>query len=218
MKKHIVCLGDSNTHGYCADPSDCADGGDRFNEAERWPCLLQSALGPDYLVYEEGLTGRTTVFDDPLEEGLSALGYLSPCLRSHAPVELLILMLGTNDVKERFGASAACIALGLERLIRKAQSEPSCWGQRGPNLLVLAPPPIGAGLETSAVAATMGRGCVEKARALSPLYRETAQRLGCHFFDAGEAGEYNKVDFMHLTRRGHAQLAGALARLVPALV
>ena len=121
-------------------------------------------------------------------------------------------------MKERFGASAACIALGLERLIRKAQSEPSCWGQRGPNLLVLAPPPIGAGLETSAVAATMGRGCVEKAQALSPLYRETAQRLGCHFFDAGEAGEYNTVDFMHLTRRGHAQLAGALARLVPALV
>ena len=62
MKKHIVCFGDSNTHGYCADPKDCADGGDRFNEDERWTCLLQKALGEDCLVIEEGLSGRTTVF------------------------------------------------------------------------------------------------------------------------------------------------------------
>ena len=55
MKKHILCVGDSNTHGYCADPTDCADGGIRFNEEERWPCLLQRHLGTDYLVTEEGL-------------------------------------------------------------------------------------------------------------------------------------------------------------------
>ena len=53
MKKHIVCLGDSNTHGYCADPADCADGGNRFNENERWTHLLQKALGEEYLVLEE---------------------------------------------------------------------------------------------------------------------------------------------------------------------
>ena len=57
MKKHILCIGDSNTHGYCADPADCADGGIRFNEDERWTCLLQKALGPEYLVTEEGLSG-----------------------------------------------------------------------------------------------------------------------------------------------------------------
>ena len=62
MKKHILCIGDSNTHGYCADPSDCADGGIRFNEEERWTCLLQAALGPDYLVTEEGLSGACTLF------------------------------------------------------------------------------------------------------------------------------------------------------------
>ena len=73
MKKHILCLGDSNTHGYCADPKDCADGGIRFNENERWTCLLQKALGDDYLVTEEGLSGRTTVFQDPLHECMDAL-------------------------------------------------------------------------------------------------------------------------------------------------
>ena len=60
MKKHIVCLGDSNTHGYCADPADCADGGIRFNENERWTRRLQTLLGDEYLVTEEGLSGRTT--------------------------------------------------------------------------------------------------------------------------------------------------------------
>lgn len=104
MKRHIVCLGDSNTHGYCADPADCADGSlRRFNESERWTCRLQAALGEDFLVLEEGLPGRTTVFDDPVEESLSALPYLYPCLMSHAPVSLLVVMLGTNDTKERAG-------------------------------------------------------------------------------------------------------------------
>ena len=115
MKKHIVCLGDSNTHGYCADPSDCADGAlQRFNEDERWTRRLQAALGEDYLVLEEGLSGRTTVFRDPLYEGLAAIDYIHPCLKSHEPVALLIIMLGTNDTKERFSANAHCIALGME--------------------------------------------------------------------------------------------------------
>ena len=87
MKPHIICLGDSNTHGYCADPADCADGNLlRFNEEERWTQLLQKALGANVLVFEEGLSGRTTVFSDPLYEGLSALDYLYPCLKSHEPV------------------------------------------------------------------------------------------------------------------------------------
>ena len=92
MKKHIVCLGDSNTHGYCADPNDCADGGIRFNESERWTRLLQEKLGSDYRVIEEGLSGRTTCFDDPIHEGLNALDYIYPCLKSHEFVDLLIII------------------------------------------------------------------------------------------------------------------------------
>ena len=70
MKKHIICLGDSNTHGYCADPADCTDPElARFNEDERWTCLLQKALGEDCKVFEEGLSGRTTVFTVPSTRG-----------------------------------------------------------------------------------------------------------------------------------------------------
>ena len=122
MKKHILCLGDSNTHGYCADPADCADGGIRFNEDERWTCLLQKTLGEDYLVTEEGLSGRTTVFPDPLHESMDALGCAYVLLKSHEVIDLLIIMLGTNDVKERLGVNASCIAIGMEPLVRKAQS------------------------------------------------------------------------------------------------
>ena len=126
MMKHIVCFGDSNTHGYCADPKDCAEGGNRYNEAERWPCLLQDLLGPEAKVLEEGLSGRTTVFSDPLHESMSGLEVIYSVLMSHEPVDLLIIMLGTNDTKERFNANAACIGIGMERLLDKAKSVP-CW-------------------------------------------------------------------------------------------
>ena len=97
MKKHILCLGDSNTHGYCADPKDNADGGIRFNEDERWTCRLQKALGDEYLVTEEGLSGRTTVFVDPIHESMDALSVAYALLKSHEVIDLLIIMLGTND-------------------------------------------------------------------------------------------------------------------------
>ena len=95
MKTHILCLGDSNTHGYCADPNDCADHGIRFSEEERWTCRLQKALGDEYLVTEEGLSGRTTVFVDPIHESMDALSVIYALLKSHEVIDLLIIMLGT---------------------------------------------------------------------------------------------------------------------------
>ena len=218
MKKHILCFGDSNTHGYCADPADCADGGTRFTEEQRWTRLLQKALGQDYLVIEEGLSGRTTCFDDPIHEGLNALDYIYPCLKSHEAIDLLIIMLGTNDCKDRFYASAACIGLGMARLVKKAK-DTDCWGGKKPNILVIAPPPIEEGMLTSPVAATMGQLCVEKSRQLAASYREQCDLLGVHFLDAGAIGcEFNTVDYMHLTSRGHAALARRLSDLVPPLL
>lgn len=224
MKKHIICLGDSNTHGYCADPADCAEPElARFNEDERWTCLLQKSLGEAYLVVEEGLSGRTTVFDDPLTESLSALDYVVPCLKSHEPVSLLIIMLGTNDTKERFAANSFCIGMGMRRLVNKAKTV-ECWGPGGrPNILIMAPPPIEEGILTHPLAGSagggMGQACVEKSRELPAQFEQLAQDTGCHFLDVGELGcGMNPVDFMHLTKAGHAALARALAELVPTLV
>lgn len=218
MKKHIVCLGDSNTHGYCADVNDCADGKlQRFNEDERWTKLLQQKLGDEYLVIEEGLSGRTTVFDDPLTEGLAAFSYITPCLKSHEPVSLLVIMLGTNDTKERFGSNATCISLGMERLVKKAQST-DCWGINGkPNILVVCPPPIDIRMESSPVGGCMGAGCAVKSQELAPLYQDVARRNGCYFFDAKDC-EFNQIDFMHLTSNGHKQLAQGLFETISEII
>ncbi|MDO5400030.1 MAG: GDSL-type esterase/lipase family protein [Eubacteriales bacterium] len=218
MKKHILCLGDSNTHGYCADPADCADHGIRFNEDERWTMRLQTLLGSDYLVTEEGLSGRTTVFADPLHEGMSALEYITPMLMSHEYLDLLIIMLGTNDTKDRFAANAACIGIGMARLVKKAMAT-ECWGGRKPNILVICPPHIGDGMVTAPGGAAMGVTCPAKSRELAKYYQEQCALLGVHFLDAQELGcEFNRVDFMHLTNRGHKTLAEALAKAVPELV
>lgn len=212
MKKHIVCLGDSNTHGYCADPKDTADGGNRFNEEERWTCLLQKALGDGYLVLEEGLSGRTTVFRDPLHESMDAIGVAAPILLSHEPVDLLIIMLGTNDTKERFNANAAVIAAGMEQLIGKCKTV-DCWGGKAPNILIVCPPPILPEFHDD----VMGQGCPQKSAALAPYYQAVAERNGVHFLNA-DGCAFNRLDCMHLSRQGHVQLAEKLSQLVPTLL
>lgn len=213
MKKHIICYGDSNTHGYKA-----ATNG-RYSEGERWTCLLQQKLGGGYLVVEEGLSGRTTCFDDAIHEGLSGLDYIYPCLMSHEPVDLLIIMLGTNDTKERFGVSPACIALGLKRLIAKAKATTDAWAGGVPNILVVAPKNIDKEYEGTEIAMTMGRGCAEKSQGLAAEYKKIADLMGCAFFDANTVvTENNHYDYMHLTEEGHVQLSDALAALVPGLV
>ncbi len=217
LKKHIVCYGDSNTHGYCADPSDSADGGIRFNEDERWPCLLQKALGSKYQVIEEGLNGRTTVFHDPVREGMSGLDTIYPCLMSHKSVDLLILMLGVNDTKERYCANPTVISLGLERLVEKAKAVPA-WAGGRPNILIISPAHIGEGIYRTPGWDSMGAGCAEKSRELAPLFAAVAERQGCAFLDAEGIAECNEVDFMHLSRSGHAHLAEKLAKLVPGLL
>jgi len=210
MKKHIVCFGDSNTHGYCAKT------GGRFDETQRWCCLLQQKLGEDYLVIEEGLSGRTTCFTDPIHEGLNGLEHIYPCLMSHEPVDLLVIMLGTNDTKERFGASAACIALGLKRLIAKAIATIDCWRGGTANILIVSPQNIDAKYIDSDVGGTMGRGCAEKSARLAAEFEKIAMLMGCHFMDADAmiTAPPNDVDYMHLTMEGHRQLADALAEKI----
>lgn len=218
MKKHILCFGDSNTHGYTSEPDDCMDGGNRYNEQERWTCLLQQKLGEDYLVIEEGLNGRTTCFEDPLEEGLGSIPYITPCLKTHADLDLLIIMLGTNDTKARFGASAACIGQGMARLVKKAMNT-ECWGEKGANILVVAPPPMPDGVCKGIFADTMGDDCAEKSRQLAGYYEQQCALLGCHFADAAKFGcEFNKTDYMHLTKKDHALFAEEIYKIVSKLV
>lgn len=210
MKKTILCFGDSNTHGYNSSNNG------RFTEDERWTCLLSKYLGDSYSIKEEGLSGRTTVFVDPLFEGLDGLSYISPCLITHEPVDLLIIMLGTNDTKERFCATAQNIAKGLERLVKKAISTTEAWRNK-PNILLIAPLPIEKGYENTSVSGEMGQGCAEKSQALAPLYKEIAERNGCHFLDSAsiQGMHMYPYDYMHLSKESHELLAYKLSKLIP---
>lgn len=217
MKRHIVCFGDSNTHGHCADPADTADGGVRFNEEERWPCVLQELLGKEYLVIEEGLNGRTTAFEDPECEGRRGMDSIYSCLYSHKSVDLLILMLGTNDVKDRFHADVEQVGQGMEMLIEKAKSV-AAWEGEKPNILLVAPPHILEGVDRKVYGDAFGPDTVEKSRQLASVYAEVAKRQGCAFLDVQGIGQFNTLDCIHLTRQGHRKLAEHLAGLVPGLL
>ena len=206
-EKIIVCFGDSNTHGY-----DSKSGG-RFDRHTRWPMVLQSLLGEEYLIREEGLSGRTTVFSDPLHESLSGVETIRPVLFTHEPVSLLIIMLGTNDVKARFSATAENISRGLDRLIKKAKAAEDAFLHQKVNILVVAPYPIDEEYMETSVGNDMGEGCAEKSRKLSKLYREIAMLNHCHFLSAEEIPgmENYPYDYMHLSPKAHKALAEALA-------
>ncbi len=205
MNTRIICFGDSNTWGYDAET------GGRFDDEIRWPGVLKRELGQGYTVIEEGLCGRTTVFEDPLNEGLNGLSYLYPCLMTHSPVDLLIIMLGTNDCKERFGLTPKNIAAGLKRLIIKAQQTPA-WRSK-PQILIAAPGPIEKACETSPVGGEMGR-CSERSAGLAAEFKDCARVMGCWFYDAAEVVKMNRIDYMHLDRNSHERLGKKLKDVI----
>lgn len=197
----IVAFGDSNTWGY--DPA----GGGRMAPNVRWTGIMRAELGAEFTVIEEGLNGRTTVFDDPIEPNRRGLDYLPPCLRSHAPMDLLIIGLGCNDMKHRFNASPSMIAAGVERLVVAARAEPVAPGGQAPRILIVAPPPLA---ELTGFA-EMFEGATAKAPKLPLLYADVARRHGVGFVSAGDFIHCSPLDGIHFEADQHAILGRVLA-------
>jgi lysophospholipase L1-like esterase len=200
----IVAFGDSNTWGY--DPATAT----RFAPQIRWTGVMQRELGPQHSVIEEGLNGRTTVFDDPTEPHRRGADYLPPCLRSHAPLDLLIIALGCNDMKMRFSASPGDIADGAERLIRIARAEEVGPNGGPPRIILAAPPPIAKLTEF----AETFEGAREKSLVLALRYRDVAERTGVGFVDAGEFIACSDLDGIHFEAESHAILGRTMAEAV----
>lgn len=200
----IVVFGDSNTWGY--DP---ATGG-RFPRAQRWASVLQRELGSDFEVIAEGLNGRTTVHDDPIEPYRSGADALPPCLMSHAPVDLLILALGCNDLKKRFSLSAFDIAEGAARLIFLARAYGQGPDGGAPKILLIAPPPIAKLTDY----AEMFEGAAEKSRLLGARFRAVAERERVAFLDGGSVIRCSDLDGIHYEADQHELLGRAAAKAV----
>ena len=200
----VLCYGDSNTFGWIP-----AVGG-RLERAKRWPGVLAAELGAGWHVIEEGLGGRTTVFDDPLEPGRNGRTYLAPCLASHEPVDLVVLFLGTNDLKARFGVPASDIAAGVGALVTIALESLAGPGITPPRVLVLGLPRLGRLSEL----AEMFAGAEEKAARLPEHLQAVAAALGVDFLDLGGLLAYSDADGIHLDEGGHRTIGEAVARTV----
>lgn len=208
MTRTIVCFGDSNTYG--ADPS----GAGRLPREVRWPRVMAAALGDGYEVIEEGLNGRATIWDSPIERGRCGLDYLYPCLLSHRPVDLLTIMLGTNDLKSAYANTAADIACGAARLVDEARGSLAGPGDTPPKVVLVSPVPIG---EVTAHSEMWGFGeAYETSRQLARMYQLVAEDHAVAFFDAGSVAQVSPEDGIHLDAAACASLGAAMAQVVRA--
>jgi lysophospholipase L1-like esterase len=214
--KTILCYGDSNTFGWIPksfDPmqEEPVPSENRFSIEERWTGILKNKLGKDYVVIEEGLNGRTTVWDDPIEgEFLNGKKYLLPCLKTHAPVDLVIIMLGTNDLKKRFSVTAYDIAMSIAALIDVVRISGAGHKGGSPDILVVSPPPIGPLTEFG----EMLEEGIDKSKKFSIYYNMIADQFDCNFLDAGKIIKSSKVDGIHFDKDAHEKLGRAAAEKV----
>ena len=214
MEKNILCFGDSNTFG--SDPRGVA----RHDRHTRWPGVLRDTLGTGHWIIEEGSGGRTTVHEDPIESHASGskngAAYLPACLNSHKPLDLVVILLGTNDLKPRFAVQADDIARGAGVLVDIVTS--STAGPQGgaPQVLLIAPPPTTSleGLDF----AGMFAGAEEKSQRLAGFYAAIAKDKGVGFLDAGALIESSPVDGIHWEPAAHATLGRAVAQRVGAML
>ena len=184
--KQILCFGDSNTYGYIPE------NGKRYAYADRWTGILSERLkDEDCRVIEEGLCGRTTVFEDELRIGRRGADLLPVLLESHSPLHRVILMLGTNDCKTVYGASAEVIGKGIEKLIRQIKSA-------DPATKILLVSPI-----------WLGEGVWEEGFD-QEFYEKIASDYGCDFLAASDYVKPSEADREHLSLESHRILSDVI--------
>lgn len=201
----MLCYGDSNTWGYVPGS------GTRLSASQRWPGVLQANMDSEIRVIEEGLNGRTTVFDDPFQPYKNGAEVLGPVLGVNGPLDLVIIMLGTNDLKQYLRRTAYEIARGARHLVKLVQRSKSGRGGVFPAVLLVTPPAI---KDLPQATSSFSHAAIEASRRLAPYYRSVAAETGCYFFDASAIVAGSSTDGVHLNAEGHAILGSALAREV----
>ncbi len=209
----LLTFGDSNTHGT---PPIVAEGAPyrRFDGETRWPRRALAALGAGWELAEEGLPGRTAQFGDPvMGSHMNGQDGLKTALESHGPIDVLTIMLGTNDVKARFGASPEGVTGGIAALLDIAQHREKQERHGGFRILLICPPPV---LEQGPIADQF-YGARARSLALPPLYESLARARRVGFLDAGKHIAVSPIDGVHFDEAAHATLGAAVAAAVSAL-
>lgn len=207
MKKRILCFGDSNTWG--AIPNDF----ERYDCYTRWTGILQKELGNEYVIIEEGYCGRTTVFDDPIENRLSGIKYFYPCVDSHSPLDLIIIMLGTNDLKPRFGVDAGSISSALKNYISALKVVPMAGKQ--PQILLVSPILIDSSYRNNSISfSCFGKDADIRSQELAKKYKEIANIHSIHYMNAAEYAKASELDGIHMDAENHKKLGMAFAQKI----
>ncbi|GLS85388.1 hydrolase [Cypionkella aquatica] len=207
----VMCFGDSNTHGT-APIVDLAVY-ERYGPGVRWPSRVQAALGCDMI--EEGLPGRTTMFDDPIMGAhMNGVTGLKIALESHGPLDVLVLMLGTNDSKARFTSTPQAVLGGVASLLDIAQHRLMQERHGGFRILLICPAPV---VETGPIRHEFWGGAARSA-ALSPLYAALAQARGIDYLDAGTVINVSPLDGVHFDQAAHGKLAEAVSAKLKAMI
>jgi lysophospholipase L1-like esterase len=218
--KRVMVYGDSNTWGYIPVESGTTT---RYPKDVRWPGVAQAALGSSYEVIDEGLSARTTDVPDPTLPHISGAGldgsaYLSAAIATHHPLDLVVIMLGTNDVKKMFDRSPFRIALGMGKLVDIVAQTKGGVGTSypAPKVLVLAPPPLGKLAPESR--AERFAGGVEKTKELPAYYEAIAKAAGAEFLDVGKLTTTDGVDGVHLSPQAHKAIGTGVAEKIKGIL
>ncbi|WP_167646380.1 GDSL-type esterase/lipase family protein [Mameliella alba] len=202
--KTILCYGDSNTHGTAPLPAPGVDL--RHSPGDRWPDVMARELGTGFRVIDEGLPGRTTAHDDVVEGGMrNGATVLPAILHSHKPIDLMVLMLGTNDLKIRFSVSAWEIARSVERLALMARAEGVVR-----DIVLVSPVPV---QETGALREVFA-GAEARQAGMEGFIEAAAERQGAGFLRAGDHVAVSPKDGVHWETDAHHRFGKVLAGVV----
>ncbi len=208
MAKRILVFGDSNTWGW-NPANDLVQKLFRWDDDVRWPGVMQKELGDDYVVIPSGLNGRTSVWDDPIEEYRCGKDQIIPTLDIYDPLDLVIIFVGTNDLKVRYTVSAQDIANGVAIIVDKTLHHEGCFLEGGPKVLLICPPPLGP--VENGIFAEMFGGNVEKSKKLPTYFEGVAKTYGTYYLDAGQYVHSSEEDGLHLQADQHAILGKVVA-------
>ena len=207
MKKRILCFGDSNTWG--AIPTESG----RYPEDVRWTGVLQRELGDGYQIIEEGHNGRTTVFDDVIEGRLSGVKYFYPCVDSQSPLDLVIIMLGTNDLKPRFGVEPRSVAESLKNYLNVLKVVPIAGDT--PKVLLAAPILVDPVYKDEPfMHGIFGENADERSKGFAPEYERMAKEAGVGFINAAAYAKASRRVGIHMEAEEHEKLGKAFAEKV----
>lgn len=211
MQKTILCYGDSNTWGYVPlDPAKKNLTIQRYPRNIRWTGLLQQLVGENFFIVEEGLNSRTTNLDYQFPPDRNGKNYLPACLYSHAPIDLVILALGGNDLKVYFNRTAKEIRAGLRELVDIIQN--SLYGnamQMPPQILIIPPAklPSFAEQHKDDNGVIIFEGAGKKIAELEQEYADLAKEKNCHFLSVSHLISPSEIDGLHLDAAAHKKLA-----------